>query len=164
MPTELSEFEKAVEMALEKAKNTTPTEQRMHVYFDEPGNIKCITPVPDETYHDSYLHTTLPVAEVYKFITGELATNKYKVQKKKGTVNEYVIVKRVSEYNFVRSLSRFLTEVELGYDAKHEIEIVVDSKKSSITFRITEPVRDKIYETIDDNNTATINSYRILNF
>jgi len=140
-------------------------EQEMHVYFDDTGNIKCISPVVDQSQEDRFQHTKLPLSNVYRFITGEIAPNKFIVKKKKGKVNEFVIVERVFDINYVRKLDKFLTEVEEGYKTKNdEIEIIADTITSTLTFKLAPHIRIEYLDTVDDASLASICGLRTLKF
>jgi hypothetical protein len=155
-------FQEAVEQF--RQQHEEEAKKLMYVYFDDAGNIKCISPIQDSDHHEKFMSTKLPIAEVYKFITGELAPNKYKIEKREGKVNEYYVKKRNSEISYVRTMDRFLTEVPEGYEADYELEIVADEKNKSITFRFVDGVRENILESVDDIHQATIHGLKILKF
>ena len=138
-------------------------EKLMNVYFDESGNIKCISAITDESLA-KFQHTKLPLKNVYRFITGEIAPNKFIVKKKKGKVNEFVIVERVFDINYVRKLDKFLTEVEEGYGNESALEIIADTKTNTLTFRLAPAIRIEYLNTIDDPSLASISGLRTLKF
>ena len=145
-----------------EAKEKDVTEKKMFVYFDDSGNIKCISPVEDEAQEKAFQRTKLPLKNVYRFITGEVSPSKFIVKKKKGKLNNFVIVERLYEISHVRKLDRFLTEIDQGRVQGAEMEIVVDVKNSSITFRLNNQVRLEFIETIDNLDLASINGLRML--
>jgi hypothetical protein len=155
-------FQEAVEQF--RQQHEEQAKKLMYVYFDDAGNIKCISPIEDSAHHDKFMSTKLPIVEVYKFITGELAPNKYKIEKREGKVNEYYVKKRNSEVSYVRTLDRFLTEVTEGYEQDHELEIIADEKNKAMTFRFTDRVRKDINESVDDASQATIHGLKMLKF
>ena len=157
-----TEFQKAVD-AFTKQQNEE-LQRLMYVYFDEPGNIKCIAPAEDADHHEKFLCTKKPVVEVYKFITGELAPNKFKVKKIDGKVNEYEIVKRNNTVSYIRSMDRFLTEISLGYERNYELEIIADKDSKTLTFKLVEGLRKELLESVDDINLAGIHGMRVLKF
>jgi len=153
-------FKKAADKM--KKESADVTEKKMFVYFDNSGNIKCISPVQDEAQENVHLMTKLPLKNVYRFITGEVSPNKFFVKKKKGTANKYDIVERLYDINHVRKLDRFLTEIEMGRVRGAEMDIVVDKKNSSITFRLNPDVRLEFINSIDNIELASITGLRIL--
>lgn len=150
------------ETSYKKERDTA--EKLMNVYFDDSGNIKCISPVTDEDLALSFQHTKLPLKNVYRFITGEIAPNKFIVKKKKGKINEFVIVERVFEVNYVRKLDKFLTEIEVGYGNETALEIIADTKTSTLTFKLAAQIRIEYLNTIDDVALASIAGLRTLKF
>lgn len=162
MTSTQSEFQKAVEEF--KRQHNEEISREMFVYFDQSGNIKCISPLQDAEHHDRYLHTKKKLFEVYKFITGELAPNRYKIEKVDGKIGEYEIKKRSSEVSYVRTLERFLTEIVEGYEKRYELEIIADESSKIITFKFTDEVRQEIIGSVEDIFQATIHGLKVLKF
>ena len=161
----LENFKKATNALLKKEKAAADiTKQKMFVYFDESGNIKCISPVVDQQQETVSQATKLPLKDVYKFITGEISPTRYLVKKKKGTANKYEIVKRRYEISHVRKLDRFLTEIIPGYGKKTGLEIIADMQSNTLTFKLADNVRNEFLETIDDLSLASISGMRVLKF
>jgi len=156
-------FQEAANRAKEEEVNAQ-LEKLMFVYFDESGNIKCISPVEDDSHDEEILVTKMPIKNVYRFITGEIAPNKFMVVKKKGKVNEYDIVERLFEFNHVRKLDRFLTEVDMKYVKDFELEIIANLKTSTITFNLANHIVLEFLNDIDDTANASINGFKVLKF
>ena len=156
-------FQKAADI-LKITVPANPTEKKMYVYFDDSGNIKCISPVEDVDHESKFQVTQLPLKNVYGFITGEISPAKFIVKKRKGKVNEFVIVERQFEVSHVRQLDRFLTEIDVGFIKDSELEVVVDEANASLTFRLSHAIRQEFIESVDNLENASINGLRTLKF
>lgn len=85
----------------------------MYVFFDDQGDIKAITPTPEETYLTKFNVATFPLDDVKSFLTFEENTFNYFVRsRKKPTGTVYSIVSKKHEIDYTRTSSSYLTEVQ----------------------------------------------------
>lgn len=91
-------------------KKQTSVDSTMLVYFDESGNIKCISPVEEEL-SDDVIVAEFPASNVARFITGDANPNDFIVRARHGKFTEYVIVEKQSKVDYHVKLSRFITKI-----------------------------------------------------
>lgn len=150
----------------------------MYVYFNEEMNITGISPVLDTNLVDQGMHHTLfEVDAVRPFITGEknISTHYLKADKKDPT--KFEILARKVEINYIKTIDRFLTEVNIAKkpnteksiteqpDNDYHIQIINNTVAKTISFRLHRSIKTSILknEVIETAN-ITINGIPELDF
>lgn len=104
----------------------------MYVYFDINGDIKSITPHLSAELADLYSVATMPIINVYDFLTGKLNTFNYRVKVTKTALStDYIIEKKVTAVNLLRRTDTYLSQIESiprNRDASVLIENIVSDK------------------------------------
>lgn len=84
----------------------------MYVYYDDDGDIKAISPMPDIAHKEYFQSATFPLAEVEMFLTGQKNPFDYTVKEVQRSGSKTVkIIRKVTTVNLTRTLDNYLTKV-----------------------------------------------------
>lgn len=146
------------------ATNVETTEQMFFVYFNNAGNIVCMSPVADDSL-TNFQFTMLPLSEVQPFIEGTKNPAQFLLEQDKDDPTKYTVVSKVIEINYLRRLDRFLIELEPSNDWDGHLIIHNNISEKCITFSLSSELRMKLSEqgTIAPEN-ITINGIPELDF
>ncbi len=119
----------------------------MYVYFDRNGDIKAITPSPDNSIPSDCQMTTAPLSEVEEFLTGKFDPFDFLVERYERAGREkFKIVSKKRQITIARSLDNYLTPI--GYNS-HIIPII--KVRINVNKHIVVLDFDPLF-TFDDNN------------
>lgn len=117
----------------------------MYVFYDKNGDIKAITPIPDENYSVNFFMATFPLAEVEMFLTAQKNTFDYSVKSiEKLTGTTYALVAKKININRTRALNTYLTKVDGIITEGNTVIITNDTNKGRITVELN-AILKKIY-------------------
>jgi len=134
--------------ALAAHRQQSSDEQRMFVYFDDHGNIKCITPIEDENMSAKFSVTKFPVSSVKRFISGEINPSEYIVKLRKGKIAKYVIIKKASNETYFRGPENYLTEIRHNSDGDYGLKINI--YKDKFVFELSDKIKNEILENTNE--------------
>ena len=145
----------------------TSVKKMMYVYFDDTMNIVGISPLLDaDLLAKGSRHTRFPIDEVAPFITGERNLSTHYVSPLKDDPTKYAIKAKSIEVNYIRTLDRFLTEIDQGQSSESaHLTIINNIKEKKIIFSLSPKVKYNILqdESIETKN-ITINGMPELDF
>ena len=145
----------------------TKVTRMMYVYFNDEFNITGISPVLDEGIVGSGMHyTKFSVDDVRPFITGEKNMNTHYLKADKKDPTKYEIKARSLEVNYLKTIDRFLTEVDkCDTDQEYHIKITNNVKTKVMYFKLHQSIKTSILkdEVIETGN-ITINGIPELDF
>lgn len=117
----------------------------MYVYFDKKGDIKAITPREDSSFSADYSYAMMPVADVESFLVGKHNPFDYTVKKNQKLGGPaYVISKKVSVVNLVRSIDNYVTKIS-ETEKSPIIRIIVNARNHTVSIALTDGFKD-LYE------------------
>lgn len=144
-------------------------DENMLVYFNEYGEILCITPIPDESL--SHLkYTRFPIFDLLDFIEGNVSMSSYRIVKKN---KKHIIEKKESFVKIALIEDKFLTEVpkynsekSKAILSKSDIRIKFYKSDNHLQIKMNAQVRNSLLgeSKVTDGNKITVNGLQKLPF
>jgi hypothetical protein len=136
------------------------TEQMHYVYHNGSGLILCISNIEMPEFSDKPL-CMFPTSDVIDFLEGTKATNEYVIVVDEKTL-QHTIKKREVKLELVRSVSRFLNEIEETGFNDAMLEILCKPTEKKIRFRLNPAIRKELGKI--QAKTVTIQGFLHLHF
>jgi hypothetical protein len=123
----------------------------MHVYFDSFGEIRAITPSPDDTQTD-LLSYVFPLSVVENFLTSVSNPADYRVKiYNDPTGKKYKIEKKIKTVNYVRNLDSYLTKLDDEITGTLNTVIIInDTSKKKFTASISKDFKDLYHMGVEE--------------
>lgn len=132
-----------------------------YVFYDKNGNIKIIASSLDDVKNDEYSAIKLPLSEVEPFLQGKKNSFDYVIRKVKSSGNEkFVLIKRVSNVIYTRTLDNYLTEISNKKNNTTAITIVNQPRRNSFLVEFTSVFRSMLDSDIEEERDIIDNILR----
>lgn len=123
----------------------------MFVYYNDTGEIQSIGPLLDSEMNH-LKHAQFPLSEVAPFLHGAKAMHTHVVIPDKDNLAKLVIASKAVEVNEIKTIDRFLTEVNNTDWHNWHVGVTHDVLSSCVTFKIRESIRKELL--LDTNVTS----------
>lgn len=122
----------------------------IYVYYDKTGDIKAITPVPDDNLSSEFEYTMLALAEVEGFLRGQKNSFDYRIKKIYTAAGDakHALVKKHLDVAVTRSLDSYLTQVSEIEASNSVIQIITNPNTCKITLLL-----NKDYKALQETGT-----------
>lgn len=109
----------------------------MYVYFDDDGEIKAISPMPDVAHKDYFRSATFPLSEVEGFLTAQKNPFDYNIKEilRSGS-RSYKIIKKVTVINLTRTLDNYLTKIDILKNDIPTINVNINLVDKNVSVRL----------------------------
>ena len=118
------------------------TRKYMIVYFDDLGDIKCISPGFDTDY-EHFAYSVFEVGDVKPFISGTKSLATHMVVRDKNDDTKFLIESKKVSISSVKVIDRFLTEVnQVG--GKYSLDVANITSEKILRFSLNTSIRKSL--------------------
>lgn len=135
----------------------------MYVYFNDIGEVKCISPILDES--SKLLYVKMNIDEVEPYISGKRSLNSCLVIRDQKIAGKYTLKQKTFDIKTYTVLDKFLYEVPYTDADKFHIKITNHVSKNKILVEIDSKLRNDILDDTEGGaDYLKIEGLEILNF
>ena len=131
----------------------------MYVYYDDDGDIKAISPVPDISHKEYFNSATFPLPDVEMFLTGQRNPFDFTIKEiNRPGSKGYKIARKSFAINLTRTLDNYLTKLETPREEIPAIRVKLNPIEKKIGLELDQVFKD-LYKLGNDEEQADVTSF-----